>query len=381
MAIRKRKILIVVIAIAAIVAGAFWAMKPNAPSTPATVAAPAAPATLEFLVQEIVTVKPVELRQVLQLTGSLRAVDLATVKARVAGDINEVLVREGEAVRAGQIVARMNTTEYDARVAQARANLNNARSQLEIATKTRDNNLALVEQGFISRNAFDNSASQFTGANANVDAAQAALDLALKALNDTVIRAPISGLVSVRSVQPGEKIAVDSKLLEIVNLQQLELEAAVPTTDIAHVAIGQAAMLHVEGVPGSFTGKVVRINPSTQFGSRAVPVYIRLSNPAGQLRSGMFANAQLELSSRADVLALPQSAVRKDGGGNYVFTIEGGKIARRPVTVGSSGLGGDDRLTEIVSGLELGAQVIRTDMGNLQPGSSARIAPAAGNTK
>ncbi len=381
MAKRTRQIAIAVLALAAIAAGARWILKPKAPTTspsPAPAAAAAPTAGLEFLPQEIVAAEPVELRQMLQLSGSLRAVDLATVKSKVAGDVREVLAREGEAVRAGQIVARIAPTEYEARVAQARGNLNNARAQLEIASKARDNNLALVEKGFISRNAFDNSAHQYEAARASVEAAQGALDIVLKSLNDTVLRAPISGLVSVRYAQPGEKLPADSKLLDIVNLQKLELEAAVPASDIAQVAIGQAVEVHVEGQSGTFEGKVVRINPATQSGSRAVPVYIRLDNPQQLLRVGMFAEAQLVLASRAGVLALPQTAIRKDGGGSFVFTIDGGKIARRPVTTGASGLGGNEPRIEILSGLDVGAQVVRTDMGILQPGTPVRIAPAGG---
>jgi RND family efflux transporter MFP subunit len=375
---RATKIIAAVIALAALGIGAraMLPARPAAPAAPAATAA-AAPATLEFLPQEIVSAEPVELTQVLRLSGSLNAVDLASVKARVGGEVREVLVREGEPVRAGQVVVRIDAAEYEARVAQARGNLNNARAQLEIAAKTRDNNLALVERGFISKNALDNSTSQFAGAKASVDAAQGALDLVQKSLNDTVIRAPIAGLVSARLVQPGEKVAPDSKLIDIVNLQKMELEAGVPAADVARVAIGQPVELGVEGLPERFEGRVARINPATQPGSRSVPVYIRVANPQNLLRAGMFAEARLTLASKAGVLALPQSALRKDGSGTYVFVIADGKIERRAVTLGASGLTGDEFRTEVASGLQAGMQVIRTDMGNLRPGTPVRVVAAA----
>ncbi len=368
-----RRITLAILVIA-LLAAAGWMLKPKAPATPAPAAVAAAPTALEFLPREVIRTAPVELRQVLLLSGSLRAVDLATVKSRVAGEVREVLVREGEAVRAGQIVARMDTTEYDARVAQARGNLNAARAQLDIAAKARDNNAALVDKGFISKNAFDNSASQFSGARASVEAAQGALDVALKQLADTQLRAPIAGLVAARSVQPGERVSPDFKLLEIVNLQKMELEAAVPASDIGRVAIGQPVSLHIEGMAPGWTGKVVRINPAAQAGSRTVPVYVQVANPNQQLRVGMFAEGKLVLNSRPGVLALPQSAVRRDGSGAYVYAIEAGKITRKPVTVGTDGQSGDESRVEIVSGLDFGADVIRTDMGNLSPGTLVRIA-------
>ena len=319
------------------------------------------------------TTEPTELRQVMQLTGTLRAVDQVTVKAKVAAEVREVMVREGESVKAGQVVVKLDTSEYEARVAQARGNLNNARAQMEIATKSRDNNLALVEKGFISKNAFDNSASQYAAAKASVDSAQGALDIVLKSLNDTVSRAAISGLVSVRHVQPGEKVAMDSRLLEIVNLQQLELEAAVPSSEISKVAIGQRVELRIEGLSQRFDGKVVRINPATQAGSRSVPVYVQIANPQNLLRVGMFADGRLLLSSKAGVVTLPQSAVRKVNDGSFVFAIVNNKIERLPVTLGNTGLVGDDHHIEITSGLEFGAQVIRADMGNLTPGTPVRV--------
>ena len=374
-------VLIIVLLVVAVVGARFWfnAKVPTnpAPASPAP-ASPAAaktsaPTALEFLASEVVTTEPAQLRQVMQLTGTLRAVDQVTVKAKVAAEVRAVMVREGEPVKAGQVLVKFDTSEYEARVAQARGNLNNARAQMEIATKTRDNNLALVEKGFISKNAFDNSASQYAAAKASVDSAQGALDIVLKSLNDTVSRAPISGLVSVRHVQPGEKVAMDSRLLEIVNLQQLELEAAVPSSEISKVAIAQKVELRIEGLAQRFDGKVVRINPSTQAGSRSVPVYVQVANPQNLLRVGMFADGRLLLSSKAGAVTMPQSAVRKVNEGSFVFAIVNNKIERLPVTLGSTGLVGDDHHIEITSGLEFGTQVIRADMGNLTPGTPVRV--------
>jgi RND family efflux transporter MFP subunit len=374
---RTRNIVFVIVLIVVAVFGARFWFNAKAPANPAA-SSPAAvktnvPTALEFLDSEVVTTEPVELQQVMQLTGTLRAVDQVTVKAKVAAEVRAVMVREGESVKSGQVLVKLDTSEYEARVAQARGNLNNARAQMEIATKTRDNNLALVEKGFISKNAFDNSASQYAAAKASVDAAQGALDIVLKSLNDTVSRAPISGLVSVRHVQPGEKVAMDSRLLEIVNLQQLELEAAVPSSDISKVAIGQKVELRVEGLSQRFDGKVVRINPATQAGSRSVPVYVQVANSQNLLRVGMFADGRLLLSNKAGALTLPQSAVRKVNNGSFVFAIVNNKIERLPVTLGNTGLVGNDHHVEITSGLEVGAQVIRSDMGNLTPGTPVRI--------
>ncbi len=179
-----------------------------------------------------------------------------------------------------------------------------------------------------------------------------------------------------RYVQPGEKVSADNKLLDIVDLRKMELEAAVPTSDISSVALQQRVVLRIEGLQQPFEGKVVRINPATQAGSRSVLVYVQIENPQGLLRSGMFAEAQLVLASKSAVLALPQNAVRRDGNGTYVYVIDGEHLARKPVVTGMNGRSGNEFMTEIQSGLEFGAKVVATDMGSLQPGSLVRIAPA-----
>lgn len=371
----RRRIILIVILVIIIAGGVTWTLKQKSAVKPAPVAAPIALAapTLEFLPSEIFTANPLDIQQTLSLSGALRAVDISSVKARVAAEVREIPVREGDAVRAGQIVARMDVTEFQARVDQARGTLNAARAQLDIATKNRDNNRTLVEKGFISKNAFDNSASQYATAEANVEAAKGSLDVVQKLVNDTVIRSPIAGVVAMRYVQAGEKVSADNKLLDIVNLQKMELEAAVPTNDITNVAIGQRVTLRIEGLPQTIEGKVVRINPATQSGSRSVLVYVQIANPQNQLRSGMFAEAQLILKTKTGVLALPQNAIRKDGNGTYVYVVEGGVLARKPVTIGMSGRTSDDYMTEVLSGIDFGTQVVGTDMGSLRPGTNVRI--------
>ena len=370
---RKRLIWIVLL-IAVVIGGLL--LKPKKTAAP-VVAPVAAAAVLEFLPQEVVTVAPLELRQTLALSGALRAVEQVSVKARVGGEVRDVLVREGEAVKAGQVLVRMDTSEYQARVDQARGSLNAARGQLDIATKGRDNNQALLDKGFISRNAFDNAASQYAIAQANVDAARGALEIVQKSLNDTVIRAPMSGLISLRSVQPGEKVSPDNRLLDIINLQKMELEAAVPTSDIGQVVLGQPVTLRVEGLDISFSGRVTRINPSTQNGSRSVLVYVQVPNPQSMLRAGMFAEAQLTLRSKTGVLALPLGALHKDSSATYVYAIEDGKLVKKIITPGIEGRDGDDSKIEITDGLSAGAQVIRNNMGTLRTGSAVRITPVA----
>jgi len=388
MQIRLPRLLLIIIAMMVVIGIAMSFFRSPAPSSNPSAAKNAAPAattsaikntTLEFLPQEIFKVTPIELKQTMALSGALRAVDQASVKARVAAEVREVLVREGESVTAGQILVRMDTSEFQARVDQAKGNLHAMRAQLEIASKNRDNNRALLDKGFISRAAFDNTASQFAAAQANVESAQGALDIVQKLLNDSVVRAPISGLIAVRNVQPGEKVSTDYKLLDIVNLKKMECEALVPTSDIPKIKIGQSVLLHIEGLTEEFIGNVTRINPATQAGSRSIAIYIQVANPQDMLKVGMFVDAQLVLRTKANAIAIPQTAVHKESSGAYVYALEKNLIVRKNITLGQEGRSGEVALIEITSGLNVEDQIVKTDMGNLRPGTAVRMTQASAN--
>ena len=371
----KRRAFWIILLTCLLAAGVAAAMlkKRNQQPQAAAIAAQA-PAVLEFLASDITEVKTRDLRQLMPLSGSLRAVNQASVKAKVAGEVREVLVREGEAVQAGQVLVRMDPSDYQARLDQAKGALQAARGQLDIATKARDNNKALMDKGFISKNAFDNAASQLDIAVANVESARGALDVAQKALADTVIRAPISGLVSMRMVQPGEKVSADNRLLDVVDLSQMEMEAAVPAGDIMHVALGQEVQVHIEGMPAPLTGKVARINPATQLGSRSIMAYIQIDNPKGALRVGMFGEAQLTTAKKAGVLTVPRTAVQADAGKTFVYAIEHSVLVQKPVTLGIQGDDGDGGAFEVLGGLAGGAQIVRANLGTLRSGTAIRFA-------
>ena len=373
---RKFWIILFVVLVAAGV-GATVLRRPAASALP--VAGKAAPTAIELLQSDVTPVRSRDLRQVLPLSGALRAVNQAAVKARVAGEVREVLVREGEAVQPGQVLVKMDGTEYLARAAQTKGALVAARGQLDIATKARDNNQALLGKGFISQNAFDNASSQYEIAQANVDSAKAALDVTQKSLSDTVVRAPLAGLISNRTVQPGEKVSPDFHLLDVVDLRRMEMEAAVPTGDIQRVALGQEVQVRIEGVTTPIVGKVARINPSTQAGSRSIIVYVEIDNPNGFLRVGMFGEARLTLVKRPGVLTVPTSAIQNVGGVTFAYAVENGILVQKPITLGITGDDGEGGAVEVTGGLIAGASIVRNNLGNLLPGTPvifARSAPA-----
>lgn len=289
------------------------------------------PTVFELATSDVVQARTRTLVQTVPISGVLRAANTAVVKAKVAGELSGLQVREGDAVQAGQVLGRIDTTEYQARTQQAAQQAQAAAAQVAIAQRQLANNQALVAQGFISSTALETSLSNLAAAQANHRAAQAAQDIAAKSLADTVLRSPISGQVASRLAQNGERVGVDARVLELVDLSSLELEAAVPPELAAQLLVGQTARLTVEGGTTTVQAKLVRISPSAQAASRSVLVYLKLS-PAPGLRHGLFAQGQVLVGERTGT-AVPASSVRNDRPQPYVQLVQASASASEPAHI------------------------------------------------
>jgi RND family efflux transporter MFP subunit len=338
----------------------------------AALALPLAAAVLDLAPSDVLTLSPVELARQIEVSGGLKAVNSAVVKARVSADVKSLTVREGDSVKRGQVLGQLDTAELDLRLRQAEQNAASASAQRDIARRSLDNNRALVKQGFISATGLDTSVSNDAAAEANHRAAQAAVGLARKSRADAVLTAPISGLVSQRLVQPGEKVSMDAKLLEIVDLSRIELEAAIAPEDIASITIGRPAVLRIDGLAEPVAARVARINPSAQTGSRAVLAYLAVE-PHPALRQGLFAKGSIE-TERRQVLALPLAAVRFDLSLPYVMQLRAGKAMQAPVQLGMRGEFAGRAWVEVVAGLAEGAQVLGGSVGSVRDGTAVRVA-------
>lgn len=326
---------------------------------------------IELQTSDLWTAKTQDLNQSLALTGTIKAVRSAVVKARVAGELQGLVVREGDTVQAGALLAQIEPTEYAARLQQAQLQADAAKTQVEIAQRAFDNNQALVKQGFISATTLDTSAASLAGAQASYRAALAGADVARKALEDTHLRAPLAGLVSQRLAQPGERVSVDARIVEIVDLARLELEATVTPAESVAVRIGQTAQITVEGMTQAVKASVVRINPSTSAGSRAVTVYLAL-DPTPGLRHGLYAQGALQLGSQQG-LAVPLTAVRTDKPAPYVQVLSNGTVAHANVTLGSRSEV-DGQTLVAVTGLAEGSQVLVASVGAVRAGTPVKMA-------
>lgn len=339
-------------------------------TTAAAQAAQQTQSAIELAPTDVTPVKVRNLSQGLAISGALKAVNSAIIKARVAGELQGLTVREGDVVKAGQVVARVEPTEYASRVRQAQEQADSAKAQIDIAQRQFDNNRALVEQGFISKTALDTSSSNLVAAQANYKAAQASVEVTKKAMDDTILRSPISGVVSQRLAQLGERVAIDGRVLEVVDLSRIELEASLSATDSMQVKLGQIAALQIVGANQPVTAKVVRINPSAQAGSRSVLIYLAVVDATG-LRQGLFAQGTLGTTVKTG-LAVPLSSVRTDKPAAYVQTIENGLVAHRPVELGVRG-DVDGEAMVAITGVAENASIIRGTLGALREGTTVKF--------
>jgi membrane fusion protein (multidrug efflux system) len=371
---KRRWGLLVVVLIIAAVAGVLW--QRNQASAATANKAEAVPATLEFNSTDIATVAVQALSRSISISGSLQPVKQSVVKAAIAGEVMRLAVREGDAVRQGDVIAEIASTDLRSRLDAALADQAERRARLAVALNNRNTNQSLLVQKFISKNAFDQMQGNYEAAEAAVRWADAQVTLARKALADAVVRAPIAGQVAKRQVNAGERVGADAPLVTLVDLSQMELEVTVPASDVPEIHIGQSVLFGVDGFGArQFAGRVDRINPQTETASRAIKLFIAVPNPDTSLKGGMFAQGEVMLSRAAPTPVVPSSAVFEEAGQSYVFAIADGKLVKQAISIGMK----DEvtGLTAVTSGLAEGAQVVRIRMPSLKAGVPAVLKMAA----
>lgn len=308
------------------------------------------------------------------ISGDLRPIEEIGVRARVEGDVVDVLVREGETVRAGATLARFDTAELDAALAAARADVAAARGDSATARWNFDQSRELLRAGAISEQASRSAEQSSLAANARLAAANARLRSAEFARRDALVSAPARGTISRRLVQTGERVSRGAQLFVLVRDDTLEFTAALAARAAAVVGAGQEARFVVDG--REFVGRVARVSPAIDPASRSVAVYVRVPNPRRELKANAFASGRLVSAKLDGVLTVPVSALRKsrDGDASFVYRIEGNQIAVAPVRVGST----DEArgMVEILEGIAENDRVVVGNVGTIGRGMQVQVLDA-----
>lgn len=327
--------------------------------------------TLEFTPREVAQPQMARLASRLEFSGPLVAPSTAVVRAKANGTLLSLAVAEGSRVGAGQTLGRIDLAEQTSRLAERSASVESARATLAQAERTHASNERLAAQQFISPIALENSKAAVDTARAAVNAAMAAADTTRIGLRDSALVSPIGGIVAKRHVVPGEKLAMEQQVLTIVDLARLELAGAVGTHEVSRLAPGMPVKVEVEGVSQPVDGRIARIAPAAEPGTRSIGVTIELPNPKEVLRAGQYAVARVELADDTDRLTLPLAAVGNTSGQDHVWLIEGGQLARRAVKLGRR----DERegRVEVIDGVPATAQVLAARFDNLREGAKATV--------
>jgi membrane fusion protein, multidrug efflux system len=267
------------------------------------------------------------------VSGTLRAVRAATIRAEVGGPVLAVEAQAGQPVRSGQLLARIDPTGLSQQRQAARSAVASARNAAQVAEQEAARAKQLFEAGAGARRDLDNAEVQLQARRAALADAEARRTLAEQQLGRTEIRAPFSGVVSDRPVNTGDIVAPGSPLFMVIDPARLELDGGVPAVDLGQVKLGDPVDFTVTGFgERRFQGRVTRVNPAVDPATGQVRVYVEVPNPEGTLVSGLYAQGRIA-SSGAVLPAAPLEAVDRNTSPPTVLRVEEGKVHRVPVEI------------------------------------------------
>ena len=373
----KRKLLLVAIAVVVVLAGGAFAWKNGKGSgNAAAVATATKPGErpIELIAAELHTIKPRGLVDVVRFTGTTQPVDQTIVKARVAGRLAEVLVREGDRVAKGQLLARFETNELQSRVNERQSALDAARADARWTARDLGDKETLAKRNIVSQSALDAARSTAENKASMVSVAEAQLEIAQRNLGDAQVKAPFDGVVGERIANQGESLPIDGKILALLDTSHVEVAAQMPAADVVRLKVDQPATVTLEGFGDrEFQGRITRISPTAQPGSRSIPVYVEITDRHDALRGGLFAMGSVVVAEKGHALAVPAGAMRKDEQGDYVLAVENGVLVRKPVGAVRTWSRGE--LVE-VKGLESGLTIVSAPLPGLKAGQAVKVLEA-----
>lgn len=356
----------------------------------------------------MVTASLEPLERSVSVTGTLAAEEQVALSFKVTGRVHELNVDLGSPVRRGQVLARLTPTDFELRLQQSEAALQQARARLGLppngndttvnpestalvrqsravrdeARLTRDRVKTFVDRGISSRADLDAAEAQLEVAEGKYQDAieeirnreavlaqrQSELSLARQALEDTTLRSPIDGAVRERQVTVGEFRSTGTPVLTIVRTDPLRLRVAVPERAAAALRPGQPVRVRIEGDDATYDGKLVRLGAAIEEDNRTLPVEAAVANPRGALRPGMFASAEIVVDRSDKAVVVPTDAIVTFAGVQKVLLVKDGKAVEQRVRTGRRNA---DRV-EVVEGVKAGDVVIRKPGGDVVDGVPVR---------
>ncbi|MEO8089843.1 MAG: efflux RND transporter periplasmic adaptor subunit [Gemmatimonadales bacterium] len=320
--------------------------------------------------ENIAVAKLEELRSGPAISGTLAARTEARVRSELVGQVKRTFVDEGQRVRAGTLLARLDDTAVRDAYLSAKSAVRSAESALQNAKRNEERASRLAQAGALPERDLETAQQNATSAEGALADAQARLALAGKQLANTVVRAPITGAVSERAVDPGDVVQVGAALFTLVDLSSLRLEATVPVEEIDRLKVGSPVEFSVSGYDRRFNGRIERINPAVDPATRQVRIYVVIPNAEQSLVSGLYAEGRVATDARRTV-AVPTSAVDRRGTAPVIHRLKGGKVEVVPVRLGVRDEAAE--LVEIHSGVSPGDTVLLGSAQGVTEGAPVRI--------
>ncbi len=295
-----------------------------------------------------------------QATGELKPSLESVVSGEVEGVALAVYVEEGDYVKKGQVLAKLNSKDLNDQLRNTRENLQKTVARADLAKISLDRKQQAYSEDLVSKQDLDTASTDRQVSLREVESAHTQVSLAQTAITKANVRAPINGIVSKKLLKTGELAQPGKSLFEIVQINPLKVELNIPSKYLSALHIGASLKLSIPSIPGeSFTAKITKINPVADEVTRAIIVTAEVANPANKLKANLFVNSQLTLPGSRQGVVIPQSAIVKDVSGRqtvYVFDRQEG-IARR-IPIVAEATDNESLNYEVKEGLETGQELI-----------------------
>jgi RND family efflux transporter MFP subunit len=329
------------------------------------------PKILALAANDLLVATQMQLAPTLALTGALEPSAQGVAKARASGTLVGAAKREGDVVRKGEALASVDAADLRMRLAQQEGLRAQAMAQYETARKNRAAQKSLLDKGFISQTAFDNTDGSYLAAKAAVDAAQAQVNLANQSIRDTSIVSPMDGIVSRRHVEPGERVTNEMTVYTIVQIDALEFAPQVPVEEAVKLRVGQEIQVNVPGEASARKATIVRIAPAAAAGTRTIDVRARVVNPDRALKAGTPVTGSVALAAPSAVTTIPLEALRAADSAPHVFVLDGETVKRADVKLGAR----EEKQAVVVvtQGVKPGVRIVSARVQDLKDGQTVRL--------
>lgn len=332
---------------------------------------PVEPAPIQIGSESVAEVKREELRTGPIISGQLSAEREATVRAEVGGSLVQMTLDEGQAVKKGTVLARIAARDLSDAVTSAKVGVESADAALKLAQSEAQRTESLVKGGALAQRDLENAQNAVATAQSQLAAARARLSSAQAQLGDTVVRAPITGVVSDKAANAGDVVTPGTALYTIIDPSSMRLEASVRSDEIGALKPGIPVEFTVRGYAGqTFSGRIERISPAADPATRQVPIFVSIPNLSGRLIAGLYAEGRVETEVRR-TLVVPGNAIDDTSGSPVVTRVRDGKAERVDVKVGIRDR--DTERVEILSGLSEGDVLLTGAARSVTPGTAVTV--------